>query len=314
MTSFIKPPLTIRQHIDQWISRGLAVPDRARAERYLSVISYYRLSAYTVPFQVRNTEHHFKTGTTFEDVLDLYIFDRRLRLLLLDAIERIEVALRARMTNVLAEHHGAHAYLAKEIFDTRYDHGWLIRQIRKKCDDSRAETFIKHYRTKYTDPALPPVWMVMETLTFKEVSVLFSHLRIRGDKQAIASFWGLPDTVLKSWFRALSDLRNVCAHHARTWNREFGSRPVIPKKKPKKWPDFTLPLADPGIDQFKRLYFLLVVIEVLLRKINPGTNWHTRLASLVYEHPNASKANMGMPDRWDEDPFWQLTKSNVRRR
>lgn len=306
MTHFHKPSLSIQQHIDQWISRGLAVPDPARAARYLSVISYYRLSAYTLPFQIGSSGHHFKTGTTFEDILDLYIFDRRLRLLILDPIERIEVALRARMTNVLAENHGSHAYLIKEIFDTRYDHYWLIKQIREKCNDSRAETFIRHYRNKYTDPELPPVWMVMEILTFKEVSVLFSHLRLKEDKHAIASFWGLPYTILKSWFRAISDLRNICAHHARTWNREFGSRPMIPRKRPYLWPDFSRPLVDPQIDPFKRLYFLLVVIEILLRRINPGTSWHARLAGLMHDHLRVSRAHMGMPDDWEDDPFWRL--------
>ena len=146
MNTFRKPPLSVSEHINQWISRGLVISDRARAERYLSVISYYRLSAYTLPFQQGDPLHNFRAGTTFEDILELYIFDRRLRLLILDPIERIEVALRARMTNVLAENHGSHAYLIKEIFDTRYDHDWLIKQIRKKCDDSQAETFIRHYR------------------------------------------------------------------------------------------------------------------------------------------------------------------------
>ena len=305
MTTFCKPPLSVSEHINQWISRGLAVPNPDRAARYLSVISYYRL-----PFQQRNPDHHFKEGTTFEDILDLYIFDRRLRLLILDAIERIEVALRACMTNILARHHGSHAYLEKKIFDTRYDHGWLIEQIRQKCEASKAETFIKHYRNKYTYPELPPVWMVMEILTFKEVSVLFSHLRPKEDKHAIASFWGLPDTILKSWFRALSDLRNVCAHHARTWNREFGSRPVQPRKKPVPWPDFTRHLSDPRIDPTRRLYFLLVVIEVLLRRINPGTAWHIRLADLLKKHPKVSRAHMGMPEKWEDDPFWRLKNRN----
>ena len=95
MTTFTKPFLSPAQHISQWRKRGLAVPDTARATRYLTVISYYRLSAYTLPFQLRNQGHAFIPGTSFEDVLDLYIFDRQLRLLILDAIERIEVALRA---------------------------------------------------------------------------------------------------------------------------------------------------------------------------------------------------------------------------
>lgn len=306
MTVFNKPTFSIPEHIDQWQERGLSIPDRPRAERYLSVISYYRLSAYTLPFQTGNPNHHFKPGSNFSDVLDLYVFDRQLRLLILDAVERIEVALRAKLTNVLSAHHGPHAYLNPEIFDTRYDHTWLLAQVRQKCDNSQAEPFIKHYRDKYTDPDLPPIWMVMEILTFKEVSVLLSYLRIREDKQAIAGFWGLPDTVLLSWFRAISDLRNVCAHHARTWNREFGSRPLVPRRLPVRWPNLEPPLADPRINPTRRLYYLLVVIETFLRKINPGSTWHIRLYDLLAAHPRVSRAHMGMPDNWAEDPFWQF--------
>lgn len=306
MTTFLKPPLAIDDQIRQWVERGLSIPDLPRARRYLSVISYYRLSAYTLPFQRGNPDHCFREGTTFEDILDLYIFDRRLRLLVLDAIERIEVALRARMTNVLADHHGAHAYLNPAVFDDRYNHNWLIDQVRKKCADSQAETFIKHYRSKYDQPELPPMWMVMEILTFKEVSVLFGQLRLKDDKQAIASFWGLPDTVLQSWFRALSDLRNICAHHARTWNREFGSRPVVPRKTPRSWPDLRRPLADSRINPTRRLYYFLVIIAVPLRTINPGSTWCARLQELLALHPNISTTPMGMPEDWQTEPFWLL--------
>jgi len=307
MTTFTKPALSIEQQLDQWIARGLSVPDRDRAIHYLSVISYYRLSAYTIPFQAGDIHHNFQPNIVFDDVLNLYVFDRELRLLLLDAIERIEVGLRASMTNMLAQHHGPHAYLDPAVFDTRYNHGWLLAQVRHKCEESNAETFIAHYRETYSTPELPPVWMVMEILTFKEVSVLFSKLRHRDDKQAIAGFWGLPDAVLRSWFRALSDLRNVCAHHARTWNREFGSRPMIPRRLPSRWPDLASPLAIPGIEPTRRLYYLLVVIEILLRVVNPESTWHWRLKQLLDRYPTVSRAHMGMPDDWDTDPFWDLT-------
>ncbi|MEA3280148.1 MAG: Abi family protein, partial [Thermodesulfobacteriota bacterium] len=303
MTIFNKPPLSIADQIIQWESRGLAIPDRTRAERYLSVISYYRLSAYTLPFQKGKPDHSFKPGINFEDILDLYIFDRRLRLLVLDAIERIEVALRARMTNVLAGNHGSHAYLRKDIFDTRYNHAWLIMQIGKKCHNKQAETFIKHYCSKYSGPELPPIWMVMEILTFKEVSVLFSSLRRKEDKRAIAALWNLPDRILQSWFRALSDLRNICAHQSRTWNREFGSLPVIPRKAPQCWPDLNRSLSDPRVKQHRRLYFFLVIIEWLLRKVNPGSSWRKRLYALLQEHPKVSRTHMGMPLDWADDPF-----------
>ena len=306
MNSFTKPSLTIDQQIDQWVNRGLNVPDRPKAEHYLSVISYYRLSAYTLPFQNGNPDHQFQAGVSFQHVLDLYVFDRELRLLILDAVERIEVALRASMTNVLAQRHGPHAYMDAGIFDTRYNHDWLLEQIRRKCDDYNAETFIAHYRNTYTAPELPPVWMVMEILTFKEVSVLFSKLRNKQDKQEIAEFWGVPDAVLRSWFRAISDLRNICAHHSRTWNREFGSRPLIPRRTPANWPDLTKPLTDPHIESTRRIYYQLIVIEFLLQVVNPESTWHWRLKALMDRYPNVSKAHMGMPENWAEDPFWRF--------
>ncbi|TYO98561.1 abortive infection bacteriophage resistance protein [Geothermobacter ehrlichii] len=303
MNQFNKAPLTIDEQLELWQSRGLNVPDPERARRYLSVISYYRLSAYSRPFQ--SADHRFKPGVTFDDVLGLYVFDRKLRLFILDAIERIEVAFRARMTQVLGENYGAHAYTLPAIFGNKYGHDWLLDNVREKCNGRNAEPFLQHYRQKYRDPELPPVWMVMEVLTFKEVSYLFAHLRHKKDKQAVADFWGLPVPIAESWFRALSDLRNVCAHHARTWNREFGSRPRIPRKPPANWPNLS-PLPRTGIDPTKRLYHLLVVIEYMLRRINPGSSWHQRLFELMEQHPHVSREHMGMPENWYKEKFWNL--------
>jgi len=212
------------------------------------------------------------------------------------------------MTKVLSQHHGAHAYQKKDIFDTRYNHNWLMEELKKKCNNRNREVFIEHYKTKYKKPELPPLWMVMEILTFKEVSLIFTNLKQREDKESLSSFWGIHHTVLKSWFRALSDLRNVCAHHSRTWNRSFGSRPQVPKKVPMRWPDLTRPLDDPRIDCRRRLYLLLVVIEYCLQNVNPESNWHLRLYELLKKHPNISKAHMGMPEDWHSDPFWRLER------
>lgn len=305
MNQFSKAPLTIPEQLTLWRTRGLNIPDAPRAARYLAVISYYRLSAYSLPFQIADSEHTFRPGVSFDEILSLYVFDRKLRLLLLDAIERIEVAFRAHMTQVLGERYGAHAYTDPQIFAPKYRHDWLLGKVREKCAERNAETFLQHYRQKYRTPELPPVWMVMEVLTFKEVSSLFANLRQKSDKQAIADFWSLPIPVAESWFRALSDLRNTCAHHARTWNREFGSRPVMLKKAPPAWPDLS-PLPRTGIDPRRRLYYLLVVTEYLLRKINPGSSWHRRLCSLFEEHRQVSREHMGVPANWQQEEFWHL--------
>lgn len=313
MTTFDKPAHTLTQHLELLRQRGLLILDEERAKHYLANISYYRFSAYTRPFYVpREPIHCFLPSTTFEDVLALYIFDRELRLLLLDAIERIEVALRAQMTNTLAEHHGAHGYTDPAVFDDRYDHPWLMGKLEKEVESRDVEPFVEQYRRKYgTAPKLPPVWMAMELLTFKEVSRLFGSLRHKQDTQRISQHFRWPDTVLRSWFRTLSDLRNLCAHHARVWNREFGSIPLIPRKPPKNWAQIPAGvMANPhdplsGLAPQRRFYMQWVVIESLMRIVSPESEWSVRLLQLLDQHPKISRHHMGFPDGWEQQAFWQ---------
>lgn len=305
---FEKPACTHTEHIDLMQARGLHIPDRDAACRYLDNISYYRLSAYMLPFQPGGGvgNHQFKAGTTFKDIIDLYVFDRELRLLLLDPIERIEVALRARLTDTLAINHGPHCWLDKNLFDDRYDHDWLLDTLSKKTNSRDPETFLTHYRNKYTAPKEPPVWMVIEVLSFKEVSVLFGKLRHAQDKQAIARHFGFHDTVLLSWFRALSDLRNLCAHHSRVWNREFGSRPKLPKNPPADWPDLTTPVTHGTYQALpeSRMAMMLVVIETLLLRVSPHSQWRQRLRELLAANPVAPLEAMGLTSGWYHHPFW----------
>ena len=315
MTKFDKPSLAPDGHIGKLKDRGLNIPDeQPGARRYLANISYFRLSAYTRPFYVPNEmPHRFLHGTCFDDVLMLYVFDRELRLLLLDAIERLEVALRAQLTNTLAERHGSHGYLNPAIFDTRYNHAWIIDKLKEEAQARDVEVFLAHYREKYTAaPLQPPIWMAMELLTFKAVSNLFANLRDETDTKRISQHFGWHHTVLKSWFRSLSDLRNLCAHHMRVWNREFGSRPVMPKKPPKNWPQVPEQIssgahlnAQQAINPQRRLYMQLVVIETLMQVVNPESRWAERLVRLLDVHPKVSRVHMGFPPGWEQEVIWR---------
>lgn len=321
MTAFDKPATTPAEQLEKLKDRGLRIDNEPRALRYLSNISYFRLSAYTRPFYLPDeAEHRFLADTTFDDVLTLYVFDRKLRLLLLDAIERLEVVLRAQLTNTLAEHYGPHGYLDPTVFDTRYNHSWLLDKLGKAVQERNAETFINHYKTKYTGASpYPPIWMVMELLTFKEVSTLFANLRHEKDTKRIEQHFGWKYQVLKSWFRSLSDLRNLCAHHMRVWNREFGSRPELPKRHPADWP--IVPAAIPtGSSQHpeqtlnpqRRLYMQFVAIESLMRAVNPGSSWSVRFVQLLDQHPQISRPHMGFPPDWERLQFWQAIVRNAR--
>ena len=164
---FEKPSVSIADQIALLEARGMAVPDRAHTAHCLQHISYYRLRAYWLPFEDRappNGEHRFKNGTTFDKVLDLYIFDRRLRLLVMDAIERVEVSLRGCWAHHLAMNYGPHGYLEPALYGRadRYAQAFarLIEDINRSKD-----TFIVHYKSKYDDPEQPPIWMTAEVVS-----------------------------------------------------------------------------------------------------------------------------------------------------
>lgn len=139
----------------------MSFADRARAERWLRHVSYYRLSAYWLPFEYPKTHAgpRFRPGTTFETATALYDFDRELRLLVLSAIERIEVAVRGSWAYEFAQYGGSHGYLNAALYtDRRQFHDNLSRLARDV--GTSPETYIAHYRDAYDDPrCLPSGWL-----------------------------------------------------------------------------------------------------------------------------------------------------------
>ena len=156
---YTKPACSVEQHLKILENRGLQVPDPDRALHYLKYIGYYRLTGYCLPFQGGVAgDHSFVKGTSFDDVLELCVFDRELRVHILDAIERIEVAFRAAISNTMSLAYGPHWYLDERHFGKRYgrkakhtyDHAILLREIDKVDSIS-----LRHYRKTYTDPIHP---------------------------------------------------------------------------------------------------------------------------------------------------------------
>jgi abortive infection bacteriophage resistance protein len=209
---FIKPAQSLPDQLVGMRVRGLAVPDPAEALHYLSHIGYYRLSAYALPFQDRTQAGKpFKPGTTLSQILNLYRFDRELRVLVIDAIERVEVSARAQIVNTMCVSHGPHWFMDPIHFQAGFNHPWFIEKIEAdfgiKIDSSgnkvpptrpHSEAFISHYYQKYGDPHLPPFWMVAETLTLGSLSKLYEVIRDNAQRNAIARPYGLNEAVLIS--------------------------------------------------------------------------------------------------------------------
>lgn len=310
--SYNKPPLSYSQQVQKWIDRGLQVTDTYRAQSYLSHISYYRLSAYALPFQSKKDE--FDKGTTFDDVLNLYLFDRELRLLILDGIERIEIGFRTKIIHDLANKYGSHWQDNQKVFRKDYKNhkGEFVRPYKslqkyldKQYHSSDPEVFIKHYFDKYDKPKNPPSWMAIELVTIGGLSRLYSNLRGVSDKKIIAKNYKLHYKVFQSWFHAITHLRNLCAHHCRVWNREYRITPSYLKNPKFNWVDHSFNINN-------RTFYYLHILKYFLNIIIPTNSFKDRLNALYIKYPNVNIAYMGLPSDlqgqikdWKKEPLWK---------
>ena len=293
-----KLPLTFEAQADLLISRGLVADKDLLVDR-LKHVNYYRLSGYLFPY--RNEDNTFRPGTTFEKVWRRYTFDRHLRLIVMDAIERVEVSVRTQLIYALAHGTGAFGYTDQRALPnlTGEDHSRWIDDIDKETLRSR-EMFVHHFRNKYGDSHnFLPLWMAGEIVSFGCTFTMYKGVEA-SMRSRLAIFYGVSDDVLTSWLQTINVIRNICAHHSRLWNRELGVRPFIPRRN--KYPQWHNPVEIPQ----HRIFGVLTILRYLLSIIAPQSKWKSRLYALLDEYPEISRWSMGFPDNWKESPLWKV--------
>ena len=276
--------LTIPEQIQLLSDRGLVITDEKFANKCLSYVGFYRLYAYAKPL----LESH--STATFNHIWDLYIFDRKLRILVLDAVERIEVAFRVSISEIMSIHYDPFWYTqASNFANVRWHLEFMEKVI--KLAGHKNHALIKHYYDSYFHPEFPPSWMMIECLTFGTWSKAFNNLKSRKDKKGIAEKMGQPFKKLESWIKCLTDTRNLCAHHERLWNHTFTYSPHnVPHNK----------------NQFQTFYQQAYIIVEFLKVISPDSDWKNKLKDLFYEYENLPFQQMGFQNAWQNDPFWDL--------
>lgn len=298
---YTKPALSFEQQAQRLLDRGLISPDKETLVWHLSVVNYYRLSVYWHPFNRINSatgDEYFAAGTTFEMIWQRYTFDRHLRLLVMDAIEHIEVALlRTRMVEQFTLQHEPFGYCKPANFDPKLDHARLMREIDSNIERSKEE-FVRRFRGKYTSELHLPLWMTAEVMTFGQLFTFFRYLH-RAEKKRLAQAFGLYPPVLESWLHTLLFTRNACAHHARLWNRKIPIRPRLPNIRHRvEW-------HEPVKIDNQRMFAILTILKYLLSYIAPQTDWGGRLLTLLHEYGEIPIRQMGFPENWQESPLWQ---------
>ncbi len=298
--------------------RGLHVDDDKAALNYLQRIGYYRLSGYWYPLRiidktVSEREQRpvrldaFVPGSRFEDVVKLYVFDKKLRLMAMDALERIEMAVRVDVAHLLGRYDSCahenpdclHGGFTKQRIKSGKERGrtshevWLDKYY-QLLDRSRRLPFVAHHRDAYGGRL--PIWVAIEVWDFGLLSRFLAGMRIN-DQQEIADRYGVKDgRTFAGWLRALNFMRNVAAHHSRMWN--INVLEVAPL--PAGWPD--MPNTRP--------FFYFCLMQSLLRTICPNSSWGQRFVALLRDdfpplpHAAAPLEDIGLCQGWEQWDLW----------
>lgn len=297
-----KQAFSIGQQIQQLKESGLTIQDSDNAPHYLSHISYYRLAGYWWPMQDDKVNHIFKPNSKFCDVIALYNFDRELRLLLFDIIEKIEISLRTKLIYHLSHEFDPWWFQNFNIFQNAPDLVKTLSTIEEEIDRSK-DTFIKEHKKKHKDDGrFPPSWKSLEQTSFGALSKLYGNLKNNiSSKDIIAKEFGTVNhTYLPSWLQSIAQIRNYCAHHSRLWNRNLPGSPKLLPSPPNQW------IQDvPKPHEFQFLYVHLCCMKYLLNVVQPENNFGERLENLLNKYPNVDPNALGMKQKWRNEDLWQ---------
>ena len=283
--------------------RGLIISNEKAAIKTLSIISYFRLASYFRPLEADKQTHRFRQGCTFEQVLALYEFDTSLRDLVFSSTRRIEVALRTRLNHHFSRRHNPFWFTQVELATDGHLYVENLSNVDRELHRTK-EDFIKEHFARYDKPSFPPAWKTLETVSFGTLSKLYKNFISKPDKKAVAEDFGLPQhEFLISWLESLAVLRNLCAHHARIWNRRYALKPQMPHTLTRgNWlTDFSFPPD--------KIYPQLCCIAYLLNSIDENNTFASDLKTLLVRYPTVDAAAMGFPSaRWRQEPLWQTDR------
>ena len=313
--------MSVKRHTGTTIQslrdKGMAIEaqDEARVAAILRFKSYYRLKAYWEEFleegAASSGHERYKKGTAFDDGVRLYEFDRALRFLVFDAVERIEVAFRACWEKRLSA--GAipepYAYLEGDLYQEQEGAEQVMGLVKKFYKDYMRlwSNDLSPGRAKWAKETqegsgMPVVWVAAEVLSFGHLKGCVARLKLRHLRE-IASSFGLSPAVFMELCSHLHFVRNICAHHEPLWNRRFAKRHPLPPVEPLNLPadlaaSITVGQHPHGLhDTLLVLYHLVSIIEPGMEK-----SWCNQLLALLDDHRSFKPACLQLPDNCEWIP------------
>lgn len=278
-----QPPMSIEEQIENLKAIGLKVEDEAYARKILNDISYFRLiKAYGIGLKEKNK--NFDGNVTFEQIVELYLFNVNFRQLIFSIIERIEVNLRCRIANHFSCEYGALGYEDEANFSDLSYYKEFLEDIDTEIKRNSKASFVKNFQNNYVDGKIP-FYALVELFSFGTLSKFYKNMKPR-DKKAIARIYGVGYTYLESWFEHIAFVRNICAHYGRLYNMNLAKTPKLYKQ-----------YSQNNIDN-KRIFSTLICIKHLVLDDHNWQKFIEDIESLLKKYSYVDIKRMGFSENW----------------
>lgn len=280
-----QPPMTIEEQIENLKSIGLIVDDEEYARKILNDISYFRLvKAYSL--NMKDESGIYNRGTTFKEIVDLYLFNANFRQIIFPEIEKIEINVRCRVANFFSEKYGVLGYLESKNFANENYHRQFLRDSEEEIRRNAKTPFVRNFTRNYEGGYLP-VYALVELFSFGTLSKFFKNMH-NEDKKEIAKTFGVGYTYIESWLESISYVRNICAHYGRLYNAKLS-------KKPRLYKEYT----ERGIDN-NRIYGILLCLKHLLKNDEHWNIFIDNIEKLFDQYKCVRIDTMGFIENWKE--------------
>jgi abortive infection bacteriophage resistance protein len=187
-------------------------------------------------------------------------------------------------------------------FKNAVDHTGTLLAIDRELGLTK-EVFIKeHYKKYHTDTRKPPAWKTLEVASLGNISKLYGNLlsAIPAKDTIAAEMGNINHSYLPGWLQSITQIRNICAHHGRLWNKNLPGRPKLLPNPPYAW------IADvPPVSEHHLLYIHLCCIKHLLDRVNPINQFSQEFLTLLQQYPNIDPNALGLKPEWQNEPLWR---------
>ncbi len=281
----LEPAMNIDEQIDNLKEIGLIIDDIEYAKSFLNDVSYFRLiKAYSLGLKPKNSDYY--KGITFEEIVQLYLFNANFRQLLFAQIEKIEVNLRCRISNYFSIKYGVLGYKNADNFVNGIYYNDFVEDMEKEINRNSKAPFVKNFKTNYENGDIP-FYALVELFSFGTLSKFYKNMK-NTDKKAIASSFGIGYTYLESWIENIAFVRNICAHYGRVYNVNLSKTPILYKQY----------IAD-GISNL-RVFATLLCMKHILKNDNHWKDFVDQIELLFEKYTSVKPKLMGFPNNWKE--------------